>query len=212
MPAAAPTLSSPSQSLLYRSLAWCYDPIFKKPLAGRIHCTIESLAIPAGSQVLDVGVGTGHYLGAYPRHSQIVGIDLSVAMLAQAEREIQKRGLSHVELRQMDALDLQFDSDTFDYVMGFHTASVVADPRRMMDEMLRVCKPGGKLVVINHLRTSSHWLAPVTNVASSLTRRLGWRINVGYDDLFANSVIEVERRFKTSPRSLFTVVVGRKPD
>jgi phosphatidylethanolamine/phosphatidyl-N-methylethanolamine N-methyltransferase len=192
-------------------LAWCYNPIFKGPLSDRIHRTIGSLKIPAGAQILDVGVGTGHYLAAYPRHANVIGIDLSPDMLKRAEREIERYGLDHIELRQMDALDLQFPADSFEYVMGFHTASVVADPQRLIDEMLRVCRPGGRIVVINHLRTSRRrWLVPLSNVASALTRPLGWHVNVSFDDLFEREDLTVERRSKSSPWSPFTVVVAKK--
>jgi len=192
-------------------MAWCYNPIFKGPLSDRIHNTIRSLGIPAGAQVLDVGVGTGHYLAAYPRHASVIGVDLSPDMLKRAERERERHGLDHIELRQMDALDLQFPADTFDYVMGFHTASVVADPRRLIDEMLRVCRGGGRIVVINHLRTGRHrWLVPLSNAASALTRPLGWHVNVSFEELFAREELSVERRSKSSPWSPFTVVVARK--
>jgi phosphatidylethanolamine/phosphatidyl-N-methylethanolamine N-methyltransferase len=95
--------------------------------------------------------------------------------------------------------------------MGFHTASVVADPQRLIDEMLRVCRPGGRIVVINHLRTSRRrWLVPLANVASALTRPLGWHVNVSFDDLFEREDLTVERRSKSSPWSPFTVVVAEK--
>lgn len=208
---AAKSVRSPTRSLLYRGMAWCYNPIFKGPLSDRIHRTIRSLNMPARARVLDVGVGTGHYLSAYPRHASVVGIDLSPDMLKRAEREIERHGLDHIELRQMDALDLQFPADAFDYVLGFHTASVVADPPKLIDEMLRVCRPGGRIVVINHLRASRRrWLVPLANAASALTRPLGWHVNVSFEDLFARDGLKVQRRSKSSPWSPFTVVVAKK--
>jgi phosphatidylethanolamine/phosphatidyl-N-methylethanolamine N-methyltransferase len=160
---------------------------------------------------LDVGVGTGHYLSAYSPQVQVTGIDLSQPMLNLAAREIEKRGWTHVELRQMDALDLQFASDSFDYVMGFHIVSTVDDPPRMLSEMLRVCKPGGRIVIINHFQSERRSLAFIIKVASKVTQWLGWRADIRCDELFNGASMEMEERFKTSPLSLFTVVVGQKP-
>lgn len=203
---------NPHQSLLYRNLACCYDPLFKKSLAGRIQQAIHSLNIRRGSRVLDVGIGTGHYLAAYPRHASVVGVDLSSAMLQIAAREIEKQDWRHVTLQQMNALELRFDADSFDYVMGFHTASVVDNPRRLMEEMVRVCKPGGTIVIINYFPTQKSWLSPMVDAASSLTKWLGWHMHVKYDDLFDHPEIRVRQRYKTSSLSFFTVVVCQKQD
>jgi phosphatidylethanolamine/phosphatidyl-N-methylethanolamine N-methyltransferase len=110
----------------------------------------------------------------------------------------------------MNALELQFDADCFDYVMGFHTASVVDNPRRLMEEMVRVCTPGGTIVIINYFPTEHAWLSPVVNAASWLTKWLGWHMHVKYDDLFDHPEIRVQQRYKTSPLSFFTVVVSQR--
>ncbi|MCE9555881.1 MAG: class I SAM-dependent methyltransferase [Planctomycetes bacterium] len=157
-----------------------------------------------------MGIGTGHYLAAYPGHANVVGVDLSKDMLDIAAREIEMQGWRHIALKQMNALDLQFAANTFDYVMGFHTASVVDDPQRLMEEMVRVCKPGGTIVIINYFRTQNPWLAPLVDVVSSFTELLGWQTQVKYDDLFENPQIRVQDRYKTSSWSLFTIVVSQK--
>src|SRR5690606_14637587 len=125
-------------------------------------------------------------------------------------QKIEEQNWKHIQLRQMDALDLKFDDEQFDFVLAFHVASVVHDVHRMMSEMLRVCKPNGTIVVINHLRSEKAWLARLIDQLNPLTRRLGWRTDLRYADLVDNEQLKVEKHYKTSPTSLFTVVIGRK--
>ena len=95
--------------------------------------------------------------------------------------------------------------------MGFHVVSVVPDHATLMQEMSRVCKPGGTIVIINHFRSPRQWLAPFVDRLDPITRRLGWRTTLKLSDLFNGIPLRVERRFKTSERSLFTVVIASKP-
>jgi phosphatidylethanolamine/phosphatidyl-N-methylethanolamine N-methyltransferase len=200
----------PSRSPLYRSLARWYDPIFKPLLVNHIGRTIRSLDIEPGSEVLDVGVGTGNYLGAYPRESRVMGIDSAREMLDVATRRIDQHGLNHVTLRHMDALDLKFDDNSFDYVSSFHTISVVEDARRMLTEMVRVCKPGGRLVIINHFRSENPWVASLLKHLSSMTNHLGWRSDLSFEDLFDTVPLRVQQRHRRSTFALFTIVIGCK--
>lgn len=201
----------PSESDLYGKFTHLYDAVFGKTLAGRVQRTIQSLNIAPDARVLDVGIGTGCYVTAYPHHAQVTGIDLSPDMLHVAECQARRHGWDHVDLRQMDALDLQFSDNAFDYVVAFHTVSVVADPRRLLSEMLRVCKPAGQIAIVNHFRSEHPWLARGAQMVSPITRRLGWRSDIDFDELFGDSPLEIEECYKTSRWSPFTVVVGRKP-
>ena len=63
---------------------------------------------------------------------------------------MRERRWRHITLREMDALELGFPDDSFDYVTAFHVVSVVPDAGRLMHEAQRVCRPGGKLIIINH--------------------------------------------------------------
>jgi phosphatidylethanolamine/phosphatidyl-N-methylethanolamine N-methyltransferase len=162
--------------------------------------------------VLELGVGTGLALAAYPQHVRVTGIDLSPEMLAQAQQKIEQAGWTHITLRQMDATNLEFDDDVFDYVTAFHLVSVVPDHRRLIAEMLRVCKPGGTLLVVNHLRSERRWLAFLIDRLNPLTRHLGWRTDLRFADLADHPQLIVQRRFKVNPRSLFTVVMATKAE
>jgi phosphatidylethanolamine/phosphatidyl-N-methylethanolamine N-methyltransferase len=202
---------APHQSTVYHRLARIYDGCLSPFFGKRAQKTIRALEIPTGARVLEVGVGTGASLDAYPVHVHVVGIDLSDEMLEHAREKIRRHGWRHVEVKQMDALNLEFPDDSFDYVMAFHIATVVPDHRPLMREIARVCRPGGRIVVINHLRSPRRWLAGLVDLLGPLTRQLGWHTKLSYEDLVSAAPIRVIRRYKTSPRSLFTVVIAEKP-
>ncbi len=101
--------------------------------------------------MLVVGVGTGLELGLLPRTATVTGIDLSAPMLRIARERVTRRALTHVKaLRVMDAAALEFADNRFDVALAPYVMSVVPEPRRVLDEMWRVARPGGQLVVMNH--------------------------------------------------------------
>jgi phosphatidylethanolamine/phosphatidyl-N-methylethanolamine N-methyltransferase len=175
----------------------------------RIVKVISSLGIQPGARVLEIGVGTGLALGAYPHHCKVTGIDLAPDMLERAQERVRRNGWDHITLMQGDALNLQFADNSFDYVMAFHVVSVVPDAPRLMGEAQRVCRPGGVIAIINHFRSAHPAVARVQRRIDPLTRRLGWTTSLRLPDLLARDTLHVERQWKTSPRSLFTIVIAR---
>jgi phosphatidylethanolamine/phosphatidyl-N-methylethanolamine N-methyltransferase len=203
-------LRHPHKSQLYSRFSHLYDTIFSWLFGEHITAAIHSLNIPPGARVLKVGVGTGLSLAAYPPHCEVTGIDIAPEMLQHARRKIIEHGWRHCHLQQMDALDLEFAASLFDYVTSFHVISVVPDPVRMMQEIYRVCKPDGTMVIINHFRTDKPILDSLTGALDPLTRRLGWSTTLRLSDVCSGVPLDVEQRRKTAPFSLFTVVRAAK--
>jgi phosphatidylethanolamine/phosphatidyl-N-methylethanolamine N-methyltransferase len=200
--------AQPHESRLYYELSQFYDLIFRRVFYPRIASVIRALGIEPGARVLELGVGTGLSLDAYPSHCQVTGIDLAPDMLERAQDKVNRNGSRHITLEQGDALNLKFADDTFDYVMAFHVVSVVPDPEQMMAEARRVCRPGGIITIINHFRSTTPVLARLQALIDPITRWLGWT-TLNLDDMLDRRVLQVERQWKTSPRSLFTIVVAR---
>ena len=205
----AGVLKNPHESKMYSRFSHFYDRIFTRLFTERIVNAVQALNIRPGARVLEVGVGTGLSLAAYPAHCEVTGIDLAPDMLERAREKAFDNGWRHIQLREMDALNLDFPDNTFDYVTSFHVISVVPDPVRMMKEIHRVCKPEGKVVIINHFRTTKPVLGPIVGALDPLTRRLGWSASLRLKQAFDGVPIQIEKRFKTSPLSLFTVVVAK---
>ncbi|MCA9204494.1 MAG: methyltransferase domain-containing protein [Planctomycetales bacterium] len=198
------------RSTFYHRLVHCYEWFFAGFFRERIRSTIKSLDIAPGAKILEVGVGTGSSLPAYPPHADVTGIDLSEEMLNLARKKLEELGRTNINLQVGDALSLDFPDGTFDYVMAFHVVSVVPDHERLLREMVRVAKPDGTLIIINHFKSERPWISTPMTWLDPLTRHLGWRVTLRYDDVVCSQPLRVEDRYKTSPQSLFTVVKARK--
>lgn len=196
----------PHNSPIYNNLVPAYQALWPAVARRRIDAAIRSLGIPAGSKVLEVGVGTGLSLESYPADISLTGVDLSEAMLAEAEQLIELRGWNHIRVLPMNAESLTFDDGTFDFVTSFHTISVVSRPQAMMREIVRVCKPGGRILLINHFRSDNPIIARVVDSAGNITKRLGWRTDLDLDDVLGELPLRLDHRYKPNPLSLFTVM------
>lgn len=198
------------ESKLYAEFAPLYDRIFGKMFYSRLERVIEDLEIPPGARVLEVGAGTGTSFPAYPTHCEITGVDLAPDMLARARKKIHANGWTHLRVLEMNALNLKFPDNMFDYVMAFHVVTVVPDPIRMIAEAKRVCKPGGKIVIVNHFTSSVPVLGSLTEALDPITRLLGWRTNLKLKPFIQTSNLKVERIYKLNRTSLYTVLLCQK--
>src|SRR5262245_22787527 len=135
---------------LYSRLAPLYDAIYGISLEHGRRRAMRRLAPRPGESILEVGVGTGISAARYPRNCCVTAIDLSEAMLARARARIRSCGCEHVRLCRMDATRLGFPDAQFDGVYAPYVLNVVADPLAGAREMVRVCRPGGRIVLLNH--------------------------------------------------------------
>src|SRR6187455_2038047 len=148
-------------SRVYENIAWFYDLTFGPALhPGRVDA-IERMGIRPGDRVLEVGVGTGINASLYPSDCSVTGIDLSSPMLEKARERVARKGVRNVRLLQMDAANLKFADDTFDIVYAPYVIRVVPDPVAVTREMVRVCKPGGRIVILNHFLSSNSFVARI---------------------------------------------------
>lgn len=198
----------PHESRLYYEFSHLYDLLFRRVFYPRIALVVRSLGIEPGARVLELGVGTGLSLDAYPPQCQVTGIDLAPDMLERAQDKINRNGWRHIALEEGDALNLKYPDNSFDYVSAFHVVSVVPDPRRMMAEACRVCRPGGIITVINHFHSPNPIVGRLSRTIDPITRWLGWT-TLRLSDVLDARLLHVERQWKTSPRSLFTIVIAR---
>lgn len=198
------------ESKLYSEFAPLYDRVFGKIFYSRLERVIEDSHIPRGAKVLEVGAGTGTSFPAYPTHCQVTGIDLAPDMLTRARQKIAENGWTHIKVWEMNALALNFPDNSFDFVMAFHVVTVVPDPVAMINEAQRVCKPGGKIVIVNHFTSDVPVLGSVTRSLDPLTRWLGWRTDLKLKAFIETTNLTVERIYKISKASLYTVLVGTK--
>ena len=203
-------MAEPHESRVYSDLAHLYDHVFGRAFVDREHEVIEQLAFRPGQQVLEVGVGTGISLDAYPPYVHVTGIDPSSSMLDHAVTKSRENNLGHIELRSGDAQALEFPDNSFDWVMTFHVMTVVPDPRRMMSEMIRVCRPGGRIVVVSYFASPNPLLYFFGRAINPLTKMLGWTTRLRARDVLDGQPIRVERNRRFSAISVHYCIIACK--
>lgn len=191
---------------VYSAYSGFYDLIFGKLFdRARIHA-LARLDIKPGDRILEVGVGTGLSLPLYPRHCQIVGIDLTGPMLDKGRERVRKHGLGHVELQRMDASRMQFPDASFDAVFAAYVITAVPQPKQVLAEMARVCRPGGRIVLLNHFSNGNPLISKVERTIAPLCSRIGFRSDLSMEELFEGTDLVVTRKEKVPPLNYWRIV------
>jgi phosphatidylethanolamine/phosphatidyl-N-methylethanolamine N-methyltransferase len=175
---------------VYDKLANVYDFIFGPTLhTGRVQA-IQRMGIKQGDRVLEVGVGTGINAGLYPRDCAVTGIDLSSSMLEKARERIARKDIRNVRLLEMDAADIKFADGAFDIVYAPYLISVVPDPVAVAREMRRVCRPGGRVIILNHFRSANTLLASIERAISPFTVHIGFKSDLDLPAFLAQAELK----------------------
>lgn len=207
------SLPDPDQRVMETAYArWApfYDaicgPIFN---AGRHAAT--SAALQVGGRVLEIGVGTGLSFAAYDARAEVVGIDFSAPMLAKARARLATGRYQHVKFVQlMDAHDLQFADRSFDCIVAQFVITLVADPERVLSECARVVRPGGEIILVNHLYSEKGVFAALERALAPRLRSFGLRPEFPFTRLAAWAaghceIALIERR-RVKPFGVYTLV------
>lgn len=123
----------------------------------------------AEGMLLEIGVGNGSHLSQYQKH-KVIGIDTSAAMLEVAC----KNKSANITLLEMSGELLLFDDCTFDYVVLSHVIAVVNDADQLFQEVYRVLKPKGKVLILNHF-TPDNWLRHVDSAFEPMAKLLHFK-------------------------------------
>ena len=164
-----------------------------------------------GGEVLEVGVGTGLALPSYSSAVKVTGIDFSAEMLEKAREKTSRRKLAQVRsLLRMDARHLDFPDNHFDTVAAMYIVSVVPEPERVVAEMARVCKPGGRVVIVNHFARDKGVLASLEKMTSRFHDTLGWHADFQKSRVLGQPSLRVVKERSLPPFGLMTFLVLRK--
>ena len=170
-----------------------------------------SAARAIGGRILEVGVGTGLSFGDYDQTTEITGIDLSAPMLEKARTKMTSGRYPYVkDVQVMDAHAMKFADATFDCVVAQFVITLVADPEQVLSECHRVVKPGGRIILVNHLYSEIGLAAAIERWVAQRTRKLGLRPEFPFARLQAwahanEDAMLVERR-KVAPFGIYTLV------
>ncbi len=177
-----------------------------------------------GTRVLEVGVGIGINFPYYPHTARVTAIDISERMIERAKARSKRLG-ADVELELMDAQHLPFDAETFDVVVATFVFCSVPDPIAGLSEARRVLRPGGQLLLLEHVRSESpvvgklmDWLNPlvVRLAGASINRRTEENVRLaGFVDLDVSShllnIVKVIEARKDNVRDKSMAADGERP-
>jgi ubiquinone/menaquinone biosynthesis C-methylase UbiE len=169
----------------------------------------------AGGRILEIGVGTGLSFDDYDASTEITGIDMSEPMISRARERLARGRYPFVkDLAVMDANDLEFSDATFDCVVGQFVITLVADPERVLSECARVVKPGGQIILVNHLYSEHGLAATIERILAQKARRLGLRPEFPFQRLAdwaqSHGGAELIERRKVPPLGIYTLVRFRR--
>jgi phosphatidylethanolamine/phosphatidyl-N-methylethanolamine N-methyltransferase len=198
----------------YARWAPIYDFVFGKVFApGRNEAIVaaERICGPQGGRILEVGVGTGISLPDYNPVNRIVGVDLSEPMLRKAQERVAALSLTHIDgLCVMDAERMALPDHSFDVVVAQFVITTVPHPEETLDEFARVLKPGGEIVLVNHIGAESGPRRLFELCFSPIARRLGWRPEFSFtrlsDWVAKRGDMRVVERRALPPMGNFTLI------
>ncbi len=202
-------MNNQRNQLVYRLWAPVYDAVLERLFRQGRRRAMEQLGLQAGERVCLVGVGTGADLLHLPKGVNSIGVDLSEAMLARAEKKLPIAGCD-IELRIGDAQALPLDDGGFDAVILNLILSVVPDPARCMSEAIRVLRPGGRIVIFDKFLpdgTQPTWGRRLTNAFST---RLGTDLNRRLGDILSGLPCEVVHDEPSILWGMYRVVLLRQ--
>jgi phosphatidylethanolamine/phosphatidyl-N-methylethanolamine N-methyltransferase len=195
---------------VYDKIAKVYDLTFGPTLhPGRLQA-IQRMDIQPGERVLEVGVGTGINLSLYPKNCSVTGIDFSGSMLEIARERAARKEIRNVRLLQMDAADLKFAEDSFDIVYAPYLISVVPDPVKVAQEMRRVCRPGGRIIVLNHFLSPNPILSRIERLISPFTIHIGFKADLDLPAFLAQADLQPQSIEKVNIPKLWSLVTTVK--
>jgi phosphatidylethanolamine/phosphatidyl-N-methylethanolamine N-methyltransferase len=206
----ADELNRDSIARAYGRWAPVYDLVF-----GQVFARGRGAAIAAaeriGGRILEVGVGTGLSLPAYASTNRITGIDIAEPMLRKAQERVRALGLTNIDaLSVMDATKLAFPDASFDVVVAQFVITAVPDPEGTLEEFARVVRPGGEIILVNHIGAERGPRACFEAGFAPIARRLGWRPEFRFarltDWAARNASVRLVERTALPPFGNFTLI------
>jgi phosphatidylethanolamine/phosphatidyl-N-methylethanolamine N-methyltransferase len=193
----------------YRRWARVYDAVFGAVLEdGRKKMLAQVHAINPKT-LLEMGVGTGLLLPKYPRETQVIGVDISDDMLVLAREKIEQNALTNTTVQLDDCEHLSFATSSFDCVVLPYILSVTPNPRALIDEALRVCKPDGHIIIANHFSGSKTW-AVLEKIAAPVAAKIGFRSSFSYSEHIESTPLNVVAVERANLLGLSKVVTAKR--
>ena len=214
---AVATLADPDRLVMEKAYArWApiYDAVCG-PVMEPGRKAGAAAARDVGGQILEVGVGTGLSFGDYNNATEVTGIDFSAPMIEKARAKLASGKYPYIkDVKVMDAHELEFPDNSFDCAVAQFVITLVADPERVLDECARVVRPGGEIILVNHLYSERGVLAAIERWTANYAHSVGLRPEFPFGRFEAwvkqHGGVELIGRRKLKPLGVYTLVRFRK--
>ena len=169
--------------------------------------------LPLNGKILEAGIGTGKNMEYYNPKAEVIGIDFSEKMLQIAKEKLVKSGKRNITLRQMDAKNLKFKDNSFDYVVTSCVFCSVPNPMKGLKEIRRVLKPTGRLIMIEHVLSKNLLIALIEHTLNPITKYLmGVNINRNTKQNIIHSGMKIIEDKKLALFDVFRLFIAEKGD
>jgi phosphatidylethanolamine/phosphatidyl-N-methylethanolamine N-methyltransferase len=197
---------------LYSFYSPFYDYVFGKLLGPGRRKAFNYLTRRPNQKVLEIGVGPGSTLEFYPPQTDFVGIDISASMINQARKKAANiNSGSRFDLRVMDASRLDFPENHFDVVMAAYVITTVQDPHQVCREILRVVKPGGQIIAVNHTRSQNGSLwGRIEDLMAPVFVRIGFTTDLDVVRVMEEVGISVQQLVRCNLLNTGRIIMGTK--
>ncbi len=197
---------------LYSFYSPFYDHVFGQLLGPGRRQAFQYLPRHTHQKILEIGIGPGSTLEYYPPQNTIVGIDISGPMIQRARQKASEiNGGNSFEFHVMDAADLKFPDNHFDVVMAAYVITTVQDPFRVCREILRVLKPGGRIIVVNHTRSQNgNYWGRIEDILAPVFVRIGFTTDLDVIKVMRESGIHVQQTVRCNLLNTGRIIMGTK--
>jgi len=168
---------------------------------------------PLKGNILEVGIGTGRSIEYYNNEAKVTGIDFSEKMLQKAEEKLDKLGIENIILKKGDVENLEFEDNSFDYVVTSCVFCSVPNPIKGLKEIKRVLKPTGELIMIEHMLSKNPIIALLEYIHNPITKFItGANINRDTKQNILDSGMKIIKEKNLALYDVFRLFIAEKSD
>ena len=192
----------------YKRVSSFYDYTFGKVFKPGQRALIEKMNCNDTDTVLEIGIGTGASLQFYPDKTNVVGIDISPDMLDLAKEKIQNNQIKNKHISMMNGENLSFSDNSFDKVVAMYVMSVTQNPKKLVDEMKRVCKDDGDIYIVNHFSSESDkfWIKALEKGLMPISKILGWKPYFPFSEFNTYANLDVKEVSKVNIFNYWNII------
>lgn len=200
-----------SNKKIYKKWSKIYDKFFGSNIFNNQRkLEIDLLRLKPEDKVLFIGVGTGEDFKFLPKGVQVTGIDITDEMLEVARKKADTLNLQNINILNMDAMNLSFEDEEFDYVVLNLILSVVPDGNKCLKEAYRVLKPNGKIAIFDKFAGEGQRESLVKALLNKLTTSLGTDINRKFSEISKGINLKILEERKSLFGGMYKIILLEK--